>query len=214
MVAADICQQFGGVLVDVQLAEMAQHRHQFTQNRRQPLAGRHPQHRPADRQCRNDIGPILHRGPRTSPRGHDLGLQRSLERLAGMVSVPAGVGAQLVENPALTALAWPPPLVADRGRLGDCPALGQRQPHLLGLPWRAQNRAAAAALMRQSASCSAYRMARCSDTEDWAVDTEAAVSAEVAAALANKPRPGGEPVTLCPGDARTAAEAGRSLPSR
>jgi hypothetical protein len=28
-----------------------------------------------------------------------------------------------------------------------------------------------------------YRLARCSDTEDWAVDTEAAVSAEVAAAL-------------------------------
>ena len=29
----------------------------------------------------------------------------------------------------------------------------------------------------------AYRLTRCSDTEDWAVDTEAAVSAEVAAAL-------------------------------
>ena len=29
-----------------------------------------------------------------------------------------------------------------------------------------------------------YRLTRCSDTEDWAVDTEAAVSAEVAAACA------------------------------
>ena len=28
-----------------------------------------------------------------------------------------------------------------------------------------------------------YRLARCSETEDWAVDTEEAVSAEVAAAL-------------------------------
>jgi len=48
--------------------------------------------------------------------------------------------------------------------------------------WREQNRAAAAALAAVG-DLFAYRLTRCSDTEDWAVDTEAAVSAEVAAAL-------------------------------
>ncbi|HXS84600.1 MAG TPA: HNH endonuclease signature motif containing protein [Mycobacterium sp.] len=48
--------------------------------------------------------------------------------------------------------------------------------------WRDQNRAAAAALAAIG-ELFAYRLTRCSDTEDWAVDTEAAVSAEVAAAL-------------------------------
>jgi hypothetical protein len=48
--------------------------------------------------------------------------------------------------------------------------------------WRAQNRAAASALVAIG-ELFGYRLTRCSDTEDWAVDTEAAVSAEVAAAL-------------------------------
>ncbi|UMB68971.1 HNH endonuclease signature motif containing protein [Mycobacterium paraterrae] len=48
--------------------------------------------------------------------------------------------------------------------------------------WREQNRGAAAALVAVG-DLFAYRLTRCSDTEDWAVDTEAAVSAEVAAAL-------------------------------
>src|SRR5277367_7069136 len=52
----------------------------------------------------------------------------------------------------------------------------------IGASWRAQNRAAASALAAIG-ELFAYRLARCSDTEDWAVDTEAAVSAEVAAAL-------------------------------
>ena len=52
----------------------------------------------------------------------------------------------------------------------------------IGASWRAQNRAAASALAAIGELFS-YRLARCSDTEDWAVDTEAAVSAEVAAAL-------------------------------
>ena len=52
----------------------------------------------------------------------------------------------------------------------------------IGASWRAQNRAAAAALAAIG-ELFAYRLTRCSDTEDWAVDTEAAVSAEVAAAL-------------------------------
>ena len=129
-------QQFRGVLIDGQLPEMAQHCHQFTQHGRESFAGGHSQHRPADRQCRNDIGPVLH-WPGTS-RGDDLGLQRRCERLAGMVSVPAGVGAQLVENPTLTALTRQ--LVAHRGRLGDCSALCQRQPHPLGGEGRAYAR--------------------------------------------------------------------------
>jgi hypothetical protein len=48
--------------------------------------------------------------------------------------------------------------------------------------WRAQNRAVASALAAIG-ELFGYRLSRCSDTEDWAVDTEAAVSAEVAAAL-------------------------------
>jgi hypothetical protein len=52
----------------------------------------------------------------------------------------------------------------------------------IGASWREQNRGAAAAL-QAIGELFAYRLSRCSDTEDWAVDTEAAVSAEVAAAL-------------------------------
>jgi len=48
--------------------------------------------------------------------------------------------------------------------------------------WRAQNRAAAASLVAIGELFS-YRLTRCSDTEEWAVDTEEAVSAEIAAAL-------------------------------
>ena len=47
---------------------------------------------------------------------------------------------------------------------------------------RAENRAAAAQLVEIGMLFS-YRLSRCSDTEDWAVDTEEAVAAEVAAAL-------------------------------
>ena len=52
----------------------------------------------------------------------------------------------------------------------------------IGASWRAQNRAAASTLVAIG-ELFAYRLTRCSDTEEWAVDTEAAVSAEVAAAL-------------------------------
>jgi hypothetical protein len=47
---------------------------------------------------------------------------------------------------------------------------------------RAENRAAAAQLAAVG-ELFAYRLSRCSDTQDWAVDTEEAVAAEVAAAL-------------------------------
>jgi len=52
----------------------------------------------------------------------------------------------------------------------------------IGASWRAQNRAAASALAAIG-ELFGYRLARCSDTEEWAVDTEVALSAEVAAAL-------------------------------
>jgi Domain of unknown function (DUF222) len=52
----------------------------------------------------------------------------------------------------------------------------------IGASWREQNRGVAAALTAIG-ELFAYRLTRCSDTEDWAVDTEAAVSAEVGAAL-------------------------------
>jgi hypothetical protein len=42
----------------------------------------------------------------------------------------------------------------------------------IGASWRAQNRAAAAALVAVG-ELFGYRLARCADTEDWAVDTEA-----------------------------------------
>jgi hypothetical protein len=47
---------------------------------------------------------------------------------------------------------------------------------------RAENRAAAEALAAIG-ELFGYRLARCSDTEDWAIDTEEAVAAELAAAL-------------------------------
>ncbi|RAU91030.1 hypothetical protein DQP58_21525 [Mycobacterium colombiense] len=47
---------------------------------------------------------------------------------------------------------------------------------------RAENRAAAAQLVAIG-KLFAYRLSRCAETEDWAVDTEAAAAAEVAAAL-------------------------------
>jgi hypothetical protein len=52
----------------------------------------------------------------------------------------------------------------------------------IGAFWRDQNRGAAAALTAIG-QLFAYRLTRCSDTVDWAVDTEAAVTAEVATAL-------------------------------
>ena len=59
------------------------------------------------------------------------GLQRCTQRLAGMTTVPPGVGAQLVKDHALAVLSRP--LIASRGRLSDCSALCQCQPHLLGV---------------------------------------------------------------------------------
>jgi hypothetical protein len=122
-------EQSGSVVVDGQLPEMTQHCHQFPKHRREPFARRHTEHCPAHRQCRNDIGPVLHRPG--AARADDLGLQRRLERLAGVVAVPPGVGAQLIEDPTFTALTRQ--LVAGRSRLGDCSALCQRQPHPLGV---------------------------------------------------------------------------------
>ncbi|BCZ25174.1 HNH endonuclease signature motif containing protein [Mycobacterium senriense] len=52
----------------------------------------------------------------------------------------------------------------------------------IGAAARAENRAAAAQLVAIGELFS-YRLSRCSETEEWAVDTEAAVSAEVAAEL-------------------------------
>jgi Domain of unknown function (DUF222) len=52
----------------------------------------------------------------------------------------------------------------------------------IGASWRAENRAAAALLVAVG-QLFGYRLARCSDTEEWAIDTEEAVAAEVAAAL-------------------------------
>ena len=48
--------------------------------------------------------------------------------------------------------------------------------------WRAENRAAAASLAAIG-ELFGYRLARCSDTEEWAVDTEEAVAAELGAEL-------------------------------
>src|ERR1700756_2248812 len=74
-------------------------------------------------------------GPYFDRRGRlgdtKFGLQRRGERLAGMATVPARGGAQLIENDALCPLVRQ--RVADRDRLGHCPALGQCQPHHVGL---------------------------------------------------------------------------------
>ena len=52
----------------------------------------------------------------------------------------------------------------------------------IGAAARAENRAAAAQLVAIG-ELFAYRLSRCSDTEDWAIDTMAAVAAEVGAHL-------------------------------
>jgi hypothetical protein len=52
----------------------------------------------------------------------------------------------------------------------------------IGASARAENRAAAAQLTAIG-ELFGYRLSRCAETEDWAIDTEAAVSAEVAAEL-------------------------------
>ena len=95
-------QQRRGLIADGQLPEMAQYCHQLCEHGGEPFAGGHSQHRPADRQCGDDLGPVRH-WPGTA-HGDDRRRQRGFERLTGMASMPAGVGAQLVENPALPAL--------------------------------------------------------------------------------------------------------------
>ena len=62
---------------------------------------------------------------------------------------------------------------------------------------RVENRAAAAQLVAIG-ELFGYRLSRCSETEDWAVDTEAAVAAEVGAALRIS-QGRAEPVGVCPG---------------
>ncbi len=52
----------------------------------------------------------------------------------------------------------------------------------LGVVARVENRAAAAQLVAIG-ELFAYRLSRCAETEEWAVDTEAAVAAEVGAQL-------------------------------
>ena len=56
-----------------------------------------------------------------------------------------------------------------------------------------------------------YRLSQCSETEDWAVDTMAAVAAEVAARLRISQGLATDRVRLCPRDARTATQDRRGL---
>ncbi len=78
---------------------------------------------------------------------------------------------------------------------------------------RAENRAAGAQLVAIG-KLLAYRLSRCSDTGEWAIDTQGAVAAELAAAFADRPGTGREPIAVPAGDARAAAEGGRSLRGR
>jgi Domain of unknown function (DUF222) len=96
-----------------------------------------------------------------------------------------GILARMFESP--TGLASPPEVIARFDELferhypsttGESAAVLDR----ICAAWRAQNRAAAAVLVAIG-ELFGYRLARCSETEEWAVDTEEAVSAEVAAAL-------------------------------
>ena len=80
-------------------------------------------------QRRNDFRAVLRRPRRLRP--DHLRPQRRPQRLAGVVAVPPGGRAQLVQNPALTGLVRP--LVAGRDRLRHRFALGHRQSHPPGL---------------------------------------------------------------------------------
>ena len=120
-------QQFCGVIIDDQLPKMPQHRHEFAQHRRQPLAGRHPQHEPAT------VSAAITSGPYFGGRGLRLGAT-TLGRNAALSALRAWLRCQpvLAHNSSriLPLTRAYPPHVADRGRLGHSPALGQRQPHL------------------------------------------------------------------------------------
>ena len=86
-----------------------------------------------------------------------------------------------------TGIGSPPEVLAWFDDLGErqCPS---RTPESVGLvdeicvTARAENRAAAAQLVAIG-KLFAYRLSRCSETEEWAIDTQEAVAAEVAAAL-------------------------------
>jgi len=62
---------------------------------------------------------------------------------------------------------------------------------------RAENRAAAAQLV--AVGIVRYRLSRCSETEDWAIDTMEAVAAEVGAACGSV-RGCGVSGAVCPGE--------------
>ena len=118
------------LIADIELTEPAQRRHQLTHHRRQPLARRRAEHRPAEPQRHHHIGPVGRR-PRPTRTYHP-GPQRLPQRLAGVIAMPARHRTQLVQDDALIRPARPP--VAARDRLGHCLPLAHRQSHDQDLP--------------------------------------------------------------------------------
>ncbi len=107
--------------------------------------------------------------------------------------MPLKLGARVSDTPASIECMFESMGVA-AGVDHPCDALAERRqlrtPTAESVGWvqrigaaaRAENRAAAAQLI-EIGQLFAYRLSRCSETEDWAVDTMEAVAAEVAAGL-------------------------------
>ena len=95
-------QQGGGVVVDVQLAEPPQHGTSSASIGASRLPGGMPSTAQQKISAATTFGPYF--GGRGRRALHDPRSQRRFERLACVVAMPAGRGAQLVEDPALPGL--------------------------------------------------------------------------------------------------------------
>ncbi len=112
-------------LINIQLPEPPQPRHQIRQSRRQQPPARRALHRPAEPQRLNDGLVIDQRSRR--PRTDNPDRQDQTQRLAGMITVPARHRADLIQDLALPGLGSTPVF---RGQnLRDSPAFAHRQLH-------------------------------------------------------------------------------------
>ena len=118
-------------VVQVQLTAGPQPAHHLRQERRHPLTRRGVHHRPHRAQRHHHVLAIGRR-PTLSRCDHPARSERSTQRLAGVVTMPARQLTQLVQNPGLTHPRRRP--VPRRRRPRNRLALAHRQSHVRGWP--------------------------------------------------------------------------------